>query len=395
MIWSMEGPVVVRVFGGNLLRDQQIRDRWLAGYWHWTGGLLDLSRPTLRTPASRSRLPLVPSVSVAVLALALLVATRPAFAGPNEGGVLILHCNPTLQFTADANFDGYAELYDAKDAVTQVPGDGQGVVYFVLAAFDDFAMPRLKGISFGIELSSPTVEPIRWGTSAEVNLIIPTKFWPSSGSGISIDWEAPFVRRVNEIFWFCGYAYAGQTVKLVKHPVDGGRMADDSFPREITEIAGYGMLGFGVKGFNPLVNEVATGACCSEFGRCILQTAAGCQPSSGYHYLGDNTNCSPNSCTSGTRLDLVGPNPFGEQARIEFELPSRAEMSLVVYDAFGREVRILRRGLTGAGRDFVDWDGRDGEGRRLPAGIYICRMKTSAFARSVRLVWLPAPESKR
>jgi hypothetical protein len=241
----------------------------------------------------------ISAVSVLVLAFTLFVAAQPAIAGANEGGKLILHCNQTLQFSADGNFSGYAQLYDAKDAVTQVPGDAQGVVYFVLAAFDEFSMPKLVTISFGIELSDPSVEPRRWGPTGETNLVYPVGSWPSSGSGISVDWKAPFDRRLSEIFWFCGYADAGQTVKLVPHPLKGGEMVDDAFPSNVDEIAGYGMLGFGVKGFNPLSDGVATGACCSGSGRCMLQTEAGCQALSGYNYKGDNTICSPNPCTPG------------------------------------------------------------------------------------------------
>jgi hypothetical protein len=240
---------------------------------------------------------------VLVIALTLLLAASPAAAGPNAGGYLILHCNETLQYSGgNEDFNGYADLYDAKDAVTQVSGDGQGVVYFVLAAFDDFAMPRVKGLSFGIELSSPSIEPVIYGHSgsdAEITEIH-TDTWPSSGSGTGITWTDPLTRRVNEIYWFGGYAYAGQTVKLVPHPSFTPTVfVDDSNPREEDEIRGYGMLGFGVKGYNPLSGEVATGACCSGSGRCILQTETGCQTHPGYNFLGDNTFCSPNPCTPG------------------------------------------------------------------------------------------------
>jgi len=123
--------------------------------------------------------------------------------------------------------------------------------------------------------------------------------WPASGGRVAMTWKDDEVltRRINEIYWFCGYAYAGQTVKLVKTP--NYPMADDAFPSETDEIAGCGMLGFGVKGFNPVGGEVATGACCSGSGRCFLRTETGCQAWSGYNYAGDNTICSPNPCTPG------------------------------------------------------------------------------------------------
>lgn len=75
-------------------------------------------------------------------------------------------------------------------------------------------------------------------------------------------------------------------------------MVDDQVPGEVDQIAGYGTLGFGVKGFNPF-GEVATGACCSGTGQCILQTQVGCQSFAGYNYRGDWSLCSPNPCTPG------------------------------------------------------------------------------------------------
>jgi hypothetical protein len=291
-----------------MLRDLIFRERRSPGRRPRTGQPASLGDPDRQAPISRISTPkartlLVPIVSTAAFILALFLTTRPARAeeGPNKGGVLILHCNPSLQFTADGDFSGYAELYDAKNAVTQVAGDGEGVVYFVLAAFDDFAMPRLKTLSFGLQLTSSTVQPTRWGPTIDPATEIPVGPWPSSGSGVGLTWlqADTFTRRLNEIYWFCGYAYAGQTVKLVKCPGQPGIMGDDDFPAHEDEIKGYGMLGFGVAGYNPLVEPTANGACCSASGRCILQTESGCKSMSGYTYSGDLTYCSPNPCTPG------------------------------------------------------------------------------------------------
>ena len=296
-------------FGGKLPRDVFIRQRRSAGRRHHAGASTFPSKPGILAPARRMQaalaatgsmsMILISAIWISALGLPFLLAAPPAFAGPNAGGVLLLHCNQTLQFSTGGDFSEYAELYDAKNAVTQVPGDGQGVVYYVIAAFDDFAMPRLKTTSFGIELSSPEFEPVLWGVTGETNVVLTVGSWPSSGSGIAISWTEPFNRRINEICWFCGYAGAGQTVKLVRCPGQPGTLDDDSFPAEVDEIAGYGMLGFGVSGFNPLSDGAATGACCSGSGRCILQTESGCQAWSGYNYTGDNTICSPNPCTPG------------------------------------------------------------------------------------------------
>lgn len=286
-------------------RDLAIRERRSVGRWPRAGRADAPGTPGLRgrihrKPAPVTRSLLAPIVSLCVLVLTSILTAGPGVAGPNENGVLILHCNPALEGTSDGDFSGRSDLYEGKNAVTQVAGDGQRVVYFVIAAFDDFAMPRLKSYAFGIELSSSTAEPFRFGPTGDGIFELRVGAWPSSGSGTAITVTEPFTRRVNEVYWFCGYAYAGQTVKLVKCPGQATAiMSSDAFPAEEDEVAGWGKLGFGVAGYNPLSDGMATGACCSTSGRCVLQTEAGCTSRTGYTYSGDLTICSPNPCTPG------------------------------------------------------------------------------------------------
>ena len=74
-------------------------------------------------------------------------------------------------------------------------------------------------------------------------------------------------------------------------------------------------------------------------------------------------------------LQLLGyPNPFAEEVRIEFSLDRYANVSLAIFDVQGREVaRLLEKGLS-AGNYLEEWDGKDQEGRQVPAGLYYCRM---------------------
>jgi hypothetical protein len=59
------------------------------------------------------------------------------------------------------------------------------------------------------------------------------------------------------------------------------------------------------------------------------------------------------------------------------------------FDLSGRVIRVLqdqRAGLTRAGRHSAYWDGCDGTGRALPAGIYFCCLETQSFRISRKLV---------
>jgi hypothetical protein len=68
------------------------------------------------------------------------------------------------------------------------------------------------------------------------------------------------------------------------------------------------------------------------------------------------------------------PNPFAETMGIEFVLARPTAGTLAIYDAAGRRVRDLWQGRGREGVNRVIWDGRDGRGVTLPAGIYFLRL---------------------
>lgn len=255
--------------------------------------------------------PVPPLLPLLLAALLCACAAGPVAAGPNSGAKLIVHANPNLTFTTDVNWDGYSELYNCEDAITQVPGDGQGVIFFVMLAFDDFASPRVKAMSFGIECSSPLVEPVAWKACGWDPFVVEGIGWPRSGTGVAVTWTDPLTRQINEVFWLASYAYTGNTIKVTSHPLNtiGDHIVDDSFPPEPDYVGGpyaryydanyYGMIGFGREGNNPCAAFETPGACCSRSGQCILQTRGGCAGFAGYVYHGDGTLCSPNPCTPG------------------------------------------------------------------------------------------------
>jgi fibronectin type 3 domain-containing protein len=82
------------------------------------------------------------------------------------------------------------------------------------------------------------------------------------------------------------------------------------------------------------------------------------------------------------------PNPFNPTTVIRYDLPQTAEVRLVVYDLLGRDVVHLVDHQMEAGAHQVMWNGRDKLGRLLPSGIYIARMITPAYIKSIKMVLL-------
>jgi hypothetical protein len=88
------------------------------------------------------------------------------------------------------------------------------------------------------------------------------------------------------------------------------------------------------------------------------------------------------------RLDVPRPSLFGRSVVIGYALPRAAAVSLSIYDATGALVRQLRHGSTAAGTYQLVWDGRDGQGRAVPAGAYFCRLAAGGFRAAAALLKL-------
>jgi hypothetical protein len=80
--------------------------------------------------------------------------------------------------------------------------------------------------------------------------------------------------------------------------------------------------------------------------------------------------------TSGvTEFFGVYPNPFRRSSKVSYQLGRPARVSLSVYDVSGRLVKSLSDGneIKEPGYYTVNWDGVDGMGRKVPAGVYFVR----------------------
>ncbi len=80
-----------------------------------------------------------------------------------------------------------------------------------------------------------------------------------------------------------------------------------------------------------------------------------------------------------TSYKIIGnyPNPFNPSTIIKFNLPSRLNVELKVYDILGREVRDLFDGQLNAGSNEVKWNGQDDFGRNAASGVYLYTLKVN------------------
>jgi len=88
------------------------------------------------------------------------------------------------------------------------------------------------------------------------------------------------------------------------------------------------------------------------------------------------------------------PNPFNPTAAfnptatIRFDLPEASQVSLIVYDVLGREIANLVERDMEPGIHSIIWNAKDKAGRNLPSGLYIARIVTPIYTRSIKMVLL-------
>ncbi len=80
----------------------------------------------------------------------------------------------------------------------------------------------------------------------------------------------------------------------------------------------------------------------------------------------------------GNRIRYVYPDPSGAGASVAYEVSGGGEVGFEIYDVAGRKVRALglgrkARGIYEGDRTF-SWDGRSGDGKRVPSGVYAVSM---------------------
>jgi len=79
------------------------------------------------------------------------------------------------------------------------------------------------------------------------------------------------------------------------------------------------------------------------------------------------------------------PNPFTVETAIAFRLDNPTTMRLTIHDVTGRVVRTLLAGSVPPGSHLTSWNGRDSNGRRVPAGSYFARLEGAGHTEVVRI----------
>ena len=83
------------------------------------------------------------------------------------------------------------------------------------------------------------------------------------------------------------------------------------------------------------------------------------------------------------------PNPFNDFVKIGYELLYPAHTSVSVYTIYGSEVKNLAYQYNSAGAYTINWDGRNENGIKVPAGIYFYTIRAGKSQTSGKIVLMP------
>jgi hypothetical protein len=80
------------------------------------------------------------------------------------------------------------------------------------------------------------------------------------------------------------------------------------------------------------------------------------------------------------------PNPFNTLTNINFEISEAGVYSLSIYDAFGKQVKVLNSNFLNKGAYKFEWDGTSENNTALPNGVYVAKLASANSTQSVKLM---------
>ncbi len=84
----------------------------------------------------------------------------------------------------------------------------------------------------------------------------------------------------------------------------------------------------------------------------------------------------------------IAPNPFVRETRVDYALPKKAAVDLIIYDVSGRMVKALTSEMHKPGYYSTVWNGTDYQGSEVSSGIYFIKFKAEDYIETEKLLLL-------
>lgn len=82
------------------------------------------------------------------------------------------------------------------------------------------------------------------------------------------------------------------------------------------------------------------------------------------------------------------PNPFNPETHIVFDLPTRADVTITIYNMLGQKIRTLVQDTKEAGTHDIIWNATNDFGVRVASGVYVYTIKAGDFVQSRKMTLL-------
>ncbi len=100
--------------------------------------------------------------------------------------------------------------------------------------------------------------------------------------------------------------------------------------------------------------------------------------------IANNTNQLPRKYD----LEQNFPNPFNPTTKINYELPQSSKVVIKIFDALGKEVRLLVNKDLSAGKYQVEWNGMDNNFRSVATGVYFYQLNVNGTSQTKKMLLL-------
>ena len=82
------------------------------------------------------------------------------------------------------------------------------------------------------------------------------------------------------------------------------------------------------------------------------------------------------------------PNPFNPSTIISYNLPKDSYVNISIFDVLGRKVKTLTDQHMKAGKNKVQWNGVNDQGKLLAGGVYIYKIISGGYDQSKKMILL-------
>lgn len=97
------------------------------------------------------------------------------------------------------------------------------------------------------------------------------------------------------------------------------------------------------------------------------------------------TKVATNPAPANFSLEQNYPNPFNGGTVIRYSIPEQSRVVLEIFNISGKKVTTLVNGEKNTGIYSVKWAGRDSGGSPVVSGLYLCRIRTGSFQKTIRI----------